>query len=122
MLHVHIFYVIYTKFAKSRSSQVIKSQIALTRALLCAIMIGIAGYVLVLYHVDYQWDSVQNVLAFSAKRFLPVPCALPPTRQRPSLCRIHRLIAPARRAALYPFPLQSFLMLLPNGIYPVRKT
>ena len=22
------------------------------------------------YNVDYQWDSVQNVLAFSAKRFL----------------------------------------------------
>lgn len=70
MLHVHIFYVIYAKFAKSQSSQVTKSQITLTRALLWTIMIGIAGYVLVLYHVDYQWDSVQNVLAFSAKRFL----------------------------------------------------
>ena len=24
----------------------------------------------VLYQVDYQWDSIQNVLDFSAKRFL----------------------------------------------------
>ena len=38
--------------------------------LFCAILLGLAGYILVLYHVDYQWDTVQNVLAFSAKRFL----------------------------------------------------
>ncbi|MBO4731056.1 MAG: hypothetical protein J5593_06240 [Bacteroidaceae bacterium] len=38
--------------------------------LICAILLGLAGYILVLYHVDYQWDTVQNVLAFSAKRFL----------------------------------------------------
>ena len=62
MLHVYIFCVIFTKVAKSHA--------ILTRTLLWAIMLGIIGYALVLYHVDYQWDSVQNVLAFSAKRFL----------------------------------------------------
>jgi hypothetical protein len=29
----------------------------------------IAGYYLILYHVDYKWDSIDNVLAYSAKRF-----------------------------------------------------
>ena len=62
MLHVYIFCVIFTKVAKSHA--------ILTRTLLWAIMLGIIGYALVLYHIDYQWDSVQNVLAFSAKRFL----------------------------------------------------
>lgn len=70
MLHVHIFYIIYGSVTKSQKNKATKSQITLSRYLLWAIMIGLAGYALVLYHVDYLWDSVQNVLAFSAKRFL----------------------------------------------------
>lgn len=27
-------------------------------------------YMVALYQVDYKWDSIQNVLAYSAKRFL----------------------------------------------------
>lgn len=33
------------------------------------LIICIAGYCLVLYQVDYKWDSIDNVLAYSAKRF-----------------------------------------------------
>jgi hypothetical protein len=44
--------------------------LSLSRHLIWTIIIGIAGYVTVLYQVDYQWDSIQNVLDFSAKRFL----------------------------------------------------
>lgn len=34
------------------------------------IVLGIALYYLALYHIDYKWDSIENVLAYSAKRFL----------------------------------------------------
>ncbi len=33
------------------------------------LLASIAGYYLVLYQVDYKWDSIENVLAYSAKRF-----------------------------------------------------
>ena len=38
-------------------------------ALLGIIVLSIVFYGLVVYHVDYVWDSIQNVLAYSAKRF-----------------------------------------------------
>ena len=38
-------------------------------ALLGMIVLSIVFYGLVVYHVDYVWDSIQNVLAYSAKRF-----------------------------------------------------
>lgn len=31
---------------------------------------ALAFYVLILYHVDYVWDSLSNVLAYSAKRYM----------------------------------------------------
>lgn len=34
-----------------------------------ALLLCIVGYYLVLYQVDYKWDSMENVLAYSAKRF-----------------------------------------------------
>ena len=37
--------------------------------ILGALALSIALYYLVLYHVDYKWDSIDNVLAYSAKRF-----------------------------------------------------
>ena len=37
---------------------------------LFAIAVGIALYFLVLYHIDYRWDSIDNVLSYSAKRFM----------------------------------------------------
>ena len=37
---------------------------------LFAIAAGIALYFLVLYHIDYRWDSIDNVLSYSAKRFM----------------------------------------------------
>lgn len=38
-------------------------------ALLGMIVLSVVFYGLVIYHVDYVWDSIQNVLAYSAKRF-----------------------------------------------------
>ena len=38
-------------------------------ALLGMIVLSIVFYGLVVYHVDYVWDSIQNVLSYSAKRF-----------------------------------------------------
>ena len=38
-------------------------------ALLAMVVISLAFYVMVLYQIDYKWDSIQNVLAYSAKRF-----------------------------------------------------
>ena len=35
-----------------------------------AIVLAAVAYMLILYHIDYKWDSIQNVLSFSAKRFL----------------------------------------------------
>lgn len=32
-------------------------------------LISVIGYALTIYHVDYVWDSMDNVLNFSAKRF-----------------------------------------------------
>lgn len=37
---------------------------------LTAIVLSLFLYFLVLYHVDYKWDSIQNVLNYSAKRFM----------------------------------------------------
>lgn len=37
---------------------------------LLAIVLSLLLYFLVLYHVDYKWDSIQNVLNYSAKRFM----------------------------------------------------
>ena len=34
-----------------------------------ALVISVIAYYFVLYQVDYKWDSVDNVLAYSAKRF-----------------------------------------------------
>lgn len=67
MLHVHIFYAIYLRL---RHQPLRPEGLSLSHYLIWTIMIGIAGYVTVLYQVDYQWDSIQNVLDFSAKRFL----------------------------------------------------
>ena len=38
-------------------------------ALLGMIVLSVVFYGLVIYHVDYVWDSIQNVLAYSSKRF-----------------------------------------------------
>lgn len=38
--------------------------------LLIMIIIASALYMIALYQIDYKWDSIQNVLAYSAKRFL----------------------------------------------------
>lgn len=38
-------------------------------ALLGMILLSLLFYGLVIYHVDYVWDSIQNVLAYSSKRF-----------------------------------------------------
>ena len=35
-----------------------------------ALILSAFLYYLVLYHVDYKWDSLNNVLAYSAKRFM----------------------------------------------------
>ncbi len=37
--------------------------------LLGMILLGILLYALIIYHVDYVWDSMQNVLNYSTKRF-----------------------------------------------------
>ena len=37
---------------------------------LAMLLISVTGYMLILYHIDYKWDTIQNVLIFSAKRFL----------------------------------------------------
>lgn len=37
---------------------------------LSAFVIALVLYYVVLYHVDYKWDSINNVLAYSAKRFM----------------------------------------------------
>ncbi|MDD6783366.1 MAG: hypothetical protein PUD79_02280 [Prevotellaceae bacterium] len=34
-----------------------------------ALIVSMACYYLILYQVDYKWDSIQNVLNYSAKRF-----------------------------------------------------
>lgn len=39
-------------------------------AMLTMIFISFILYMIVLYQIDYKWDSIQNVLAYSAKRFL----------------------------------------------------
>lgn len=39
-------------------------------ALLVMILTASLLYMMILYHIEYKWDSIQNVLAFSAKRFL----------------------------------------------------
>ncbi len=39
-------------------------------ALLVLIIVSAVLYMIVLYQIDYKWDSIQNVLAYSAKRFL----------------------------------------------------
>lgn len=38
-------------------------------ALLGMIVLSVVFYGLIIYHVDYVWDSMHNVLAYSAKRF-----------------------------------------------------
>lgn len=38
-------------------------------ALLAMIAVSSVLYMFVLYQIDYKWDSIQNVLAYSAKRF-----------------------------------------------------
>ena len=39
-------------------------------SVLAALVLSIALYYVVLYHVDYKWDSIGNVLAYSAKRYM----------------------------------------------------
>jgi hypothetical protein len=39
-------------------------------AMLGMIVISSVLYMIVLYQIDYKWDTIQNVLAYSAKRFL----------------------------------------------------
>ncbi len=36
---------------------------------LLALLLCMGGYYLVLYQIDYKWDNIYNVLAYSAKRF-----------------------------------------------------
>ncbi|MEG2574339.1 MAG: hypothetical protein RSA44_06725, partial [Bacteroides sp.] len=38
--------------------------------LLIIILLASVFYMIVLYQIDYKWDSIQNVLAYSAKRFM----------------------------------------------------
>ena len=38
--------------------------------LLVMIAFSLLLYMIVLYQIDYKWDSIHNVLAYSAKRFL----------------------------------------------------
>lgn len=44
--------------------------------LLVMIILASVFYVIVLYQIDYKWDKIENVLAYSAKRFLFcfIPC------------------------------------------------
>ena len=44
--------------------------------LLSMILLASLFYVIILYQIDYKWDTIENVLAYSAKRFLFcfVPC------------------------------------------------
>ena len=37
---------------------------------LLAFAVSLVLYFVVLYHVDYKWDSINNVLAYSAKRYM----------------------------------------------------
>ena len=37
---------------------------------LAALLLSIILYYIILYQVDYKWDSINNVLAYSAKRFM----------------------------------------------------
>lgn len=39
-------------------------------ALLSIIVLSLLCYIVILYQIDYKWDTIQNVLAYSAKRFL----------------------------------------------------
>ena len=39
-------------------------------ALLGMILLAMLFYMILLYQVDYKWDAIQNVLAYSAKRFM----------------------------------------------------
>lgn len=39
-------------------------------ALLAIIALSLLFYMIVLYQIDYKWDTIHNVLAYSAKRFL----------------------------------------------------
>ena len=39
-------------------------------SLFAMIVVAAILYMLALYHVDYKWDSIENVLSYSAKRFL----------------------------------------------------
>ena len=38
--------------------------------LLAMILISLSCYMLILYQIDFKWDSIDNVLKYSAKRFL----------------------------------------------------
>jgi hypothetical protein len=38
--------------------------------LLSAIMLAMLFYVILLYQIDYKWDRIENVLLYSAKRFM----------------------------------------------------
>jgi hypothetical protein len=38
--------------------------------LLLAILLASLLYMLILYQIDYSWDTIENVLSFSAKRFM----------------------------------------------------
>jgi hypothetical protein len=38
--------------------------------LLLAILLGMAFYIILLYQIDYKWDKMENVLMYSAKRFM----------------------------------------------------
>ncbi|WP_455498099.1 hypothetical protein [Coprobacter sp.] len=44
--------------------------------LLLMILLASLFYIIILYQIDYKWDTIENVLAYSAKRFLFcfVPC------------------------------------------------
>lgn len=69
MLHLFIFHRIYL-YIRSRRTNEIMPRATLTRCLFRAILLGVIGYIVLLYQIDYQWDSIHNVLAYSAKRFL----------------------------------------------------
>ena len=69
MLHLFIFHRIYLHIRSRHTNKIMPSAL-LTRSLFWTIVLGIMGYMLILYHIDYQWDNIHNVLAYSAKRFL----------------------------------------------------
>ncbi len=74
VLAVHLVALLFCSLHKSNKAKTESNAVAwfggLSGLLVPAVLLAsIAGYYLVLYQVDYKWDSIENVLAYSAKRF-----------------------------------------------------